>query len=79
MKPEIRSILSAFAILFATAFATSVFAQDQIKIANGALEGVSINWPVNWRFIVAELLKVCIRPTRTFGSWKLRTCTRCKV
>ena len=41
MKPEIRSILSAVAILLATAFAASVFAQDQVKIANGALEGDS--------------------------------------
>ena len=41
MKPEIRSILSAVAILLATAFAASVFAQDRVKIANGTLEGIS--------------------------------------
>ncbi len=41
MKPKIRSILSAVAILLATACAASVFAQNQVKIANGSLEGVS--------------------------------------
>ncbi len=41
MKPEIRSILSTTAILLTTVCAASVFAQDQVKIANGLLEGVS--------------------------------------
>src|SRR5262245_45555052 len=55
MKLEIRTILSAVAILLYTVFtafyadftafyavgAASVFAQDQVKIANGALEGAT--------------------------------------
>ncbi|MGH9834679.1 MAG: carboxylesterase/lipase family protein [Blastocatellia bacterium] len=41
MKPKIHRILFAVAILLATAFAASVFAQDQVKIANGSLEGTS--------------------------------------
>src|SRR5262245_12864447 len=40
MKPEVRSILSAIAILLTTICAVNVFAQDQVKIANGLLEGV---------------------------------------
>ena len=41
MKPKIHRILFAVASLLATAFAASVFAQDQVKIANGALEGTA--------------------------------------
>ena len=41
MKPEIRTILFASAILLCTVFTESVFAQDQVKIANGALEGAT--------------------------------------
>ncbi|HKQ79699.1 MAG TPA: carboxylesterase family protein [Blastocatellia bacterium] len=41
MTTEIRAILSIVAIFLATVCAASVFAQNQIKIANGLLEGVS--------------------------------------
>ena len=41
MKPKICSIFSATAIILTMAFAASVFAQDQVQIANGALEGAS--------------------------------------
>jgi para-nitrobenzyl esterase len=41
MKPDIRSIPSAVAILLTAICAVNVFAQDRVKIANGALEGVS--------------------------------------
>jgi para-nitrobenzyl esterase len=41
MKPKIRRILSAVAIILAAAFHTSLMAQERVKIANGALEGIS--------------------------------------
>jgi hypothetical protein len=41
MRTEIRAILAACAILGSTFCAASVFAQDQVKIANGAIEGAS--------------------------------------
>jgi len=41
MKPKIRGVFFAAAILFATTFTGSVFAQDSVKIANGVLEGTS--------------------------------------
>jgi len=41
MKPEIRIILFAVAILLCAVFTVRVFAQDQVKIANGALEGAT--------------------------------------
>jgi para-nitrobenzyl esterase len=41
MTSKIRNILSAVAILLATVFTASGFAQDQVKIANGTLEGTS--------------------------------------
>jgi para-nitrobenzyl esterase len=41
MKPKISSIFYAMAILFATAFSTSVMAQERVKTANGTLEGTA--------------------------------------
>jgi para-nitrobenzyl esterase len=41
MKTEIRAILYAGSILLTTVCAASVFAQDQVKIASGSLEGSS--------------------------------------
>jgi para-nitrobenzyl esterase len=41
MKPKIRTILSAVAILLAAVFNASVVAQERVKIANGMLEGRS--------------------------------------
>jgi para-nitrobenzyl esterase len=41
MKSKMGKTLSTVAILLATAFTASVFAQDRVKIANGTLEGTS--------------------------------------
>jgi para-nitrobenzyl esterase len=41
MKPNIQSFLSTVAIILATDFTGSVFAQERVKIANGNLAGTS--------------------------------------
>jgi para-nitrobenzyl esterase len=41
MRIKIHPIVFAVAILFAMAFSAKVFAQDQVKVANGTLEGIS--------------------------------------
>src|SRR5437868_6824020 len=41
MISKIYSILYAVAILFTTTFCGNIFAQEQVKIANGMLEGIS--------------------------------------
>jgi para-nitrobenzyl esterase len=41
MKPKIQSFLSTVAIILATDFTGSVFAQERVKIANGNLAGTS--------------------------------------